>query len=591
MSGTRPDDLRPGTELFVNGNRENSNNYLIDGIDNNTRLTLVIVMRPNVEAIREFKVQTNLYSADQGRNPGGQVNVVTKSGGNTVHGAGYGFLRDDTFDANNFFSNRAGQPKPPFKQHQFGGAVGGPIVKNRTFFFADYDGFRQDLGRVFVNTVPDGEDAAGRLQRAVHAHLRPPDHGGRAQRHLHAASPSPATSFPPSRWDPVTAKLMNAYPLPTSAALSNNLVTSPTRTQDWNQFDVRVDHTQSERDNFLVRYSWSKTATTNPFTFPDVQLAGVSKAVGLGNEDTFAGTSGLVAQHAVLGWVHVFSPRLVLDTRVGLQQASTSTSRRRASRSATSSASSSACPTPTSRTSRTASRSSAPPATRGSARAARCPSCATRSTLQLVANLTYAADKHTDQGRLRRAPPAHGRVPDQPRQRPLQLLAQHHEQPGQQHRRPRHGLLPARRARASSSRTTCWPTWPSAARSTASTSPTTGARRSKLSLNLGLRYELDTPFTEKDNQWASFDPDTATVLVAGRNGVSETAGIKTFYEGLCPAPRLRLPARRPHRRARRGRHLLEHARATAATSCACTATCLSARSTASTPATSSSRGA
>ena len=161
MSGTRPDDLRPGTELFVNGNRESSNNYLYDGIDNNTRLTLVIVMRPNVEAIKEFKVQTNLYSADQGRNPGGQVNVVTKSGGNTVHGTGYGFLRDDTFDANNFFSNRAGQPKPPFKQHQFGGAIGGPILKNLTFFFADYDGFRQDQGRVFVNTVPTAKMRRG----------------------------------------------------------------------------------------------------------------------------------------------------------------------------------------------------------------------------------------------------------------------------------------------------------------------------------------------------------------------------------------------------------------------------------------------
>src|SRR2546425_158916 len=154
MSGTRPDDLRPGTELFANGNRENSNNYLYDGIDNNTRLTLVIVVRPNVEAIKEFKVQTNLFSAEQGRNPGGQINVVTKSGGNKIHGAAYGFLRNDRFDANNFFSNRAGQKKPPFKQNQFGGAVGGPIVKNRTFFFADYDGFRQELGRVFVNTVP-----------------------------------------------------------------------------------------------------------------------------------------------------------------------------------------------------------------------------------------------------------------------------------------------------------------------------------------------------------------------------------------------------------------------------------------------------
>ena len=161
MSGTRPDDLRPGTELFVNGNRENSNNYLYDGIDNNTRLTLVTVLRPNVEAIKEFKVQTNLYSADQGRNPGGQINVVTKSGGNAFHGVAYEFLRNDKFDANNFFANRAGQDKPPFSQNQFGGAIGGPIIANKTFFFADYDGFRQELGRVFVNTVPTAKMRQG----------------------------------------------------------------------------------------------------------------------------------------------------------------------------------------------------------------------------------------------------------------------------------------------------------------------------------------------------------------------------------------------------------------------------------------------
>src|SRR3989442_9038079 len=174
MSGTRPDDLRPGTELFVNGNRENSNNYLYDGIDNNTRLTLVLVVRPNVEAIKEFKVQTNLFSAEQGRNPGAQVNVVTKSGGNKIHGAIYEFVRNDRFDGYNFFSNRAGQKKPPFKQHQFGGAVGGPIVKNRTFFFAGYDGVRQELGRVFVNTVPTLKMREGGLTRLSGAIFRPP---------------------------------------------------------------------------------------------------------------------------------------------------------------------------------------------------------------------------------------------------------------------------------------------------------------------------------------------------------------------------------------------------------------------------------
>ena len=99
--------------------------------------------------------------------------------------------------------------------------------------------------------------------------------------------------------------------------LANNLVTTPTRTQDWNQSDVRIDHTQSERNNFLGRYSWSKTSTINPYTFAPVQLPGLSKAVGLGNEDTFAGPSELLAEHAVFGWVHVFSSRLLLDSRAG----------------------------------------------------------------------------------------------------------------------------------------------------------------------------------------------------------------------------------------------------------------------------------
>ena len=315
MSGTRPDDLRPGTELFVNGNRENSNNYLYDGIDNNTRLTLVTVMRPNVEAIKEFKVQTNLYSADQGRNPGGQINVVTKSGGNSLHGTIYEFLRNDRFDANHFFANRAGQEKPPFEQNQFGGALGGPIVTGKTFFFVDYDGFRQKLGRVFVNTVPTAKMRQGDFSEVGTIYdplttVAVP--GGGVTRQAF-----PGNVIPQNRWDPVTAKLMNAYPMPATSALVNNLVTTPTRTQDWNQYDVRVDHTHSDRNNFLARYSWSKTSTVNPYTFAPVQLPGVSKAIGLGNEDTFAGPSDLLAKHAVFGWVHVFSSRLMLDSRVG----------------------------------------------------------------------------------------------------------------------------------------------------------------------------------------------------------------------------------------------------------------------------------
>src|SRR4030095_7979979 len=153
MSGTRPDDQRPGSELFVNGNRENSNNYLYDGIDNNDRLTLALVIRPAIEAIKEFKIQTNLYSAEQGRNPGGQIDVVTKSGTNVIHGAAYEFLRNSALDAKNFF-DRPTDKIPPFKQNQFGFAIGGPIRKNRTFFFGGIDFFRHRLARTFFTPFP-----------------------------------------------------------------------------------------------------------------------------------------------------------------------------------------------------------------------------------------------------------------------------------------------------------------------------------------------------------------------------------------------------------------------------------------------------
>src|SRR5438477_10032475 len=160
MSGTRPDDRRPGTEIFSNGNREGSNDFLYDGIDNNDRLTLSIVLRPGVEAIREFKVQTNLYSADQGRNSGAVVDVVTKSGTNQVHGSAFEFLRNSAMDARNFF-NAKGTPFPSFRYNQFGGSFGGPVEvpklykgRDKTFFFVDYEGFRRNQQGISLVTIP-----------------------------------------------------------------------------------------------------------------------------------------------------------------------------------------------------------------------------------------------------------------------------------------------------------------------------------------------------------------------------------------------------------------------------------------------------
>jgi Carboxypeptidase regulatory-like domain len=530
MSGTRPDDLRPGTELFVNGNRESSNNYLYDGIDNNDRLTLAIVVRPAVEAIKEFKIQTNLFSAEQGRNPGGQVNVVTKSGGNEIHGSVYEFLRNDALDANNFFANRAGQKKPPFKQNQFGGSIGGPIIKGKTFYFGDYDGFRQSLGRVFVNTVPTLKMRQGDFSEVPGSIFDPETtvQSGTA----FTRQQFPDNRIPQNRWDPVTAKLINAYPLPTSSALTNNLVTAPTRTQDWDQYDVRVDHNHSERNTFFARYSWSKTSTTNPFTFPAVQLPGLSKAVGLGNEDTFAGTSTLRAHHAVVNWVHVFSPRLLLDLRAGyvrfqldFTQADVVADDQLGNELGV--------PNANQQDQQNAIPIFSPANYTGIGHSRSLPILRRENTFQYVGNLTYTGSAHTIKTGL------------DIRRRQLTEY-QTNRGNGRFNFAPNITNNPANNTGGSAMAAfllgapslieqdylLAWV----GIRGTEYSAYVADDWRAtqRLTLNLGLRYELDTPFTEVANRWANFDPQTATVLVAGRNGVSKSAGVNTFTKGFAP---------------------------------------------------------
>ncbi len=145
--------------LNVNGNRTFNNVFLLDGVDNisysnSFRGENVQMVQPSVEALQEFKIQTNAYSAEFGRSSGAVVNATIKSGTNNLHGSLYEFLRNDVLDANNFFSNALGAPKPVRKRNQFGAAVGGPLVRNRTFWFADYEGLREREGVPRARTLP-----------------------------------------------------------------------------------------------------------------------------------------------------------------------------------------------------------------------------------------------------------------------------------------------------------------------------------------------------------------------------------------------------------------------------------------------------
>ena len=159
LGGTRVDDRRETNSASANGQDEGANNWMLDGMDNNDRNIGTIVVKPSIDALEEVKVDTSLYPAEVGRAGGAVVNMITRSGSNAFHGSVFEYVRNDIFDAKDFFNKeQAGNPlagqKPPFHQNQFGASVGGPIVKDKTFFFADYEGFRKIKGLPANITIP-----------------------------------------------------------------------------------------------------------------------------------------------------------------------------------------------------------------------------------------------------------------------------------------------------------------------------------------------------------------------------------------------------------------------------------------------------
>src|SRR5437762_1472109 len=158
--------------INVNGNRVFNNVFLLDGVDNvsyssSYRGENVQVVQPSIEALQEFKIQTNAYSAEFGRSSGAVINAAMRSGSNSVHGSVYEFLRNDTLDANNFFSNAFGAPKPVRKRNQFGGSLGGPLIPNKTFWFGAYEGLREREGIPQSRALPTPQEKAGLFNTPV----------------------------------------------------------------------------------------------------------------------------------------------------------------------------------------------------------------------------------------------------------------------------------------------------------------------------------------------------------------------------------------------------------------------------------------
>ena len=302
----------------VNGNRAFQNAFQLDGVDNTSysnsyRGLNAQVIQPSVEALQEFKIQTNAYSAEFGRSAGALVNAVTRSGSNQFHGSIYDFLRNSDLDASNFFANKAGLKKPFRQRNQFGAAAGGPIIKDKTFVFGDYEGLRDAAGIVRFSSVPQPIWLQGMFATPIWNPYNPTDTGQDFR--------IPATAncndgngncwkIPANLIDPVGQKILNVSPAPntSSPTYDNNYVAAPVTTNHTNQFDTRMDQIFSSRLNAFGRYSYSKSAIFQPGPRPGLSEGSFN--------DTF-GTADLKSQQIAAGITWILSPTLVSDTRFG----------------------------------------------------------------------------------------------------------------------------------------------------------------------------------------------------------------------------------------------------------------------------------
>ncbi|MCI0627265.1 MAG: TonB-dependent receptor [Acidobacteria bacterium] len=280
-----------GGALEVNGGRSGHNQFRLDGIDNTDNHYNELAAVPSIESIQEFQVVRNLYSAEYGRAGGGIIDVKLRSGTNQYHGSLYEFHRNSAVDARNFFA----QTKPAFRFHQFGAAIGGPVYlprysgKDRSFFFFNYEGFRESKGTTSLWNMPTQQERQGDFSQSV---IKP--------RNPFTGQPFPGNRIPSEMLSPLGTKLINLLPVPNSSDPLRNYVNSAQDTRDWNTYVVRFDQQLSQ--NRSVAVSW---------------IGGTRKAL---QSNLNAYTAQVQPQNgyaAVLAFTQAFNPRTVFESRIG----------------------------------------------------------------------------------------------------------------------------------------------------------------------------------------------------------------------------------------------------------------------------------
>ena len=299
-------------DFQVGGGMAGQSAIIIDGVPTNGAYLNVVTVIPTQDAIEEFKIQTNNLGPEYGRFAGGVINLSTRSGSNRFHGSGYEFLRNKVLNANDFFANRDGVARPPFTQNQFGVNGGGPIIKDKLFFFGSYEGFRLRKGNIFNTFVPTAAERGGDFSGVGTSGTTAP---------LTIYDPTTSTNcgaggvcrtpflgnmLPPGRIDPTAQVLLGYFPMPTPGQENNptgNFVESFSAGGDTNQYNGRIDYNLSAKQRIYGRYthSYILSLPDNPFS----QIC------------TDRCTETTTAQQLALHYTFAFSPRTVLDVAVG----------------------------------------------------------------------------------------------------------------------------------------------------------------------------------------------------------------------------------------------------------------------------------
>ncbi len=297
-NGGHGGDRRLSSAVSANGQGEGENNELIDGLDNNSRYEGVIELRPSVEAIDQVRTDINLYTAEVGRTAGAVINVVTKSGADKFHGSLFEYFRNDITDARNFFAQSTTLArKPELRQNQYGGSFSGPLYRGKLFFFTDYEGYRRIDGTqsVYLNTVPSASERTGNL-----ADIGGPNLTGRV--------------------NPTSLAYFNLYPLPnqtgtlntTTGIYQNNFLFNPAAAQTASLADARMDVHLNSSNILFGRYSYNNTVTLTPPLYPSVN--GIFNS---GPNPPAPGTSTIITHNVALGYTRIFTPRLLAEVKAG----------------------------------------------------------------------------------------------------------------------------------------------------------------------------------------------------------------------------------------------------------------------------------